>query len=156
MSHASRILMAAAVIALGAANADAQQVSYRLVDGWAQLPDGVEAWGQTIGMEMAPDGSLWVFQRCFANNCVDGREGVTPMLKYDPSGRLVDSWGAGMFVWPHGSTLDAEGNLWTTDAQGREGIGHQVFTLRPEDWPKFGRLKDALHAASMTFATPAE
>ena len=36
------------------------------------------------------------------------------------------------------------------------GIGHQVYTLRPEDWPKFGRLKDALHAAAMTFATTAE
>ena len=132
MSDAGRILMAAAVVALGAANADAQQVSYRLVDGWAQLPDGVEAWGQTIGMEMAPDGNLWVFHRCFANNCVDGREGVTPMLRYDASGRLVDSWGAGMFVWPHGSTLDTEGNLWTTDAQGREGMGHQVFKLNQD------------------------
>ena len=42
------------------------------------------------------------------------------------------------------------------DGELNVGIGHQVYTLRPEDWPKFGRLKDALHAASMTFATAAE
>ena len=132
MSHASRVLICVAAVALGAASADAQEVSYRLVDGWAQLPDGVEAWGQTIGVEIGADGNLWVFQRCFANNCVDGREDVTPMLRYEPSGRLVDSWGAGMFVWPHGSTLDADGNLWTTDAQGRDGMGHQVFKFSPD------------------------
>ena len=36
------------------------------------------------------------------------------------------------------------------------GIGHQVYTLRPEEWPKYGRLKDVLNAAAMTFATAAE
>ena len=45
MSHASRVLICVAAVALGTASADAQEVSYRLVDGWAQLPDGVEAWG---------------------------------------------------------------------------------------------------------------
>jgi len=42
------------------------------------------------------------------------------------------------------------------DGQLSVGIGHEVFTLRPEDWPKFATLKDALHAASMAFATTAE
>jgi streptogramin lyase len=105
----------------------AQEAPYRLVEGWAQLPYGVDAWGQTIGLDMDGDGNLWVFHRCFSTSCDQGRENVTPVLKYDPSGRLVDSWGDGMFIWPHGFFLDADGNVWTTDARGEDGKGHQVF-----------------------------
>ncbi len=157
MSRVRRVLRAVVLLVVGAGGAGAQEASYRLVEGWAQLPDGVEAWGQTIGVEIDPDGSLWVFQRCFANNCVAERVGVTPMLHYDSSGRLVDSWGEGMFVWPHGSTLDAQGNLWTTDAQGREGIGHQVFKFS-----KDGRVLMTLGTAGVagdgpdTFNGPAD
>jgi len=104
-----------------------QESSYRLVEGWAELPSGVEAWGQTIGVELDADGNLWVFQRCFAENCNGGRENVAPMLKYDPSGRLLDSWGEGMFNWPHGFFIDADGYIWTTDARGVGDKGHQVM-----------------------------
>lgn len=115
-----------AVIAMGAAEGHAQ-TSYRVLNGWARLPSGVEAWGQTIGVEIDTDGSLWVFHRCFANNCVGGREDVTPVIRYDRTGHFVEGWGAGLFVWPHGFHLDSDGNLWTTDAQGRDGKGHQVI-----------------------------
>jgi len=36
-----------------------------------------------------------------------------------------------MFVWPHGITVDKEGNIWVTDAQGKDGKGHQVFKFSP-------------------------
>ena len=38
-----------------------------------------------------------------------------------------------MFVFPHGATVDREGNLWVTDASrvGAVGKGHQVFKLSP-------------------------
>ena len=96
-SRAGLILMDV-FIPIGA-SASIQDVRYRHVEGWAELPDGVEAWGQTIGIETDDNDNLWVFHRCFANNCRE-REDVPPMLRYDPSGRLVDSWGEGMFVWP--------------------------------------------------------
>lgn len=35
-------------------------------------------------------------------------------------------------------------------------IGHDVYTIRPQDWPKFGKLSEALQAASMTFARTSE
>jgi len=108
----------------------AQGPSYRLVEGWAELPEGVEAWGQTIGVEIDGD-YLWVFHRCFDSTCV-GREDVPPILKYDMQGRLVDSWGEGKFVWPHGFYLDQHGNLWTTDGRGRDGIGQQVIEFAPD------------------------
>lgn len=144
MSHARRAgftLLIGGVAALVAAGARSQETTYRLVEGWAQLPPGVDAWGQTIGVEIDDGGHLWVFHRCFDNTCV-GHDDVPPMLEYDASGRLVRSWGQGMYVWPHGIYLDDDGNVWTTDARGGDGKGHTV-TKRTRD----GRLL-------MTLGTP--
>ena len=133
MSHVERkgltfVAALGATIAIASPQAlHSQALSYRLVEGWAQLPSGVEAWGQTIGVELDADGNLWVFHRCFAENCNGGRENVAPMLKYDPSGRLLDSWGEGMFNWPHGFFIDADGYIWTSDARGVGDKGHQVM-----------------------------
>jgi len=127
-ARARLIILVAAATAVGAPSATAQQASYHLVEGWAQLPRGVSEWGQTIGVEMDPDGSLWVFHRCFATTCT-GHDDVDPVLHYDASGRLIGSWGKGMFVWPHGFHLDADGYLWVTDARGADGKGHTVMKL---------------------------
>lgn len=137
MSHMDRTglaFVAALVATASIAPADGQaqgtqgqEAPYRLVEGWAQLPNGVDAWGQTIGVEIDGEGNLWVFHRCFSTSCVAGRENVAPVLKYDPSGRLLESWGEGMFIWPHGFFLDDDGNIWTTDARGADGMGHQVM-----------------------------
>ena len=35
-------------------------------------------------------------------------------------------------AFPHGSTIDSEGNLWVTDARGAEGKGHQVFKFNAD------------------------
>jgi DNA-binding beta-propeller fold protein YncE len=123
--------LVATATALAAGGAGAQQASYHLVEGWAQLPRGVDAWGQTIGVEMDPDGTLWVFHRCFAATCT-GHDDVDPILHYDASGRLIGSWGKGMFVWPHGFYLDKDGYLWVTDARGANGKGHTVMKLTKE------------------------
>ena len=37
-----------------------------------------------------------------------------------------------MSVWPHGFFLDTDGNIWTTDARGREGKGQQVLKFSPD------------------------
>ena len=138
MSHVERkglTLVAALVAAITIASPQAlqsQESAYRLVDGWAQLPNGVDAWGQTIGLHLDADENLWVFHRCFSTSCDQGRENVTPVLKYDPSGRLVDSWGEGMFIWPHGFFIDSDGNIWTTDARGADGKGHTVMKFTPD------------------------
>ena len=34
-------------------------------------------------------------------------------------GNVVKSFGAGMFIWPHGLHVDREGNVWGTDAAGQ-------------------------------------
>ena len=60
-------------------------------------------------------GLALVIHLCFANSCAGRRE--APILKYDASGKLLAQWGAGMFVFPHGATVDGEGNLRVTDAR---------------------------------------
>ena len=37
-----------------------------------------------------------------------------------------------MFVFPHGISVDKDGNVWVTDGQGEGGKGHQVFKFSPE------------------------
>jgi len=39
-----------------------------------------------------------------------------PVVVLDPQGRVVRSWGAGMFTIPHGIRVDPAGNVWTVDA----------------------------------------
>ena len=102
---------------------------YRTVRNWAQLPAGMK-WAAVTAVEPAPDGSVYVVHRCFANSCAGRSE--PPILKFDKSGKLIQSWGAGMFIFPHGACVDPDGNLWVTDAQGRDGKGHQVFKFSPD------------------------
>ena len=65
-----------------------------------------------------------MIQRCLANSCAGRSE--PPILKFDASGKLLKSWGQGMFIFPHGATVDRSGNLWVTDSRGGDGLGHQV------------------------------
>ena len=97
---------------------------YRTTRDWGELPAGVK-WAAVTAVEPAPDGSIYVIHRCFANSCAGRSE--APILKYDAQGKLLATWGQGMFNFPHGGTVDAEGNLWVTDARGGDGKGHQVF-----------------------------
>lgn len=98
---------------------------YERIEPWAQLPEGVESWPAVTGAEPGPDGNLYVFHRCFENSCLGRPE--DPIVKYDMDGVPLDSWGAGLFMYPHGFHVDFEGNVWATDADGSDGIGHQVF-----------------------------
>ena len=102
---------------------------YKTTRDWGQLPPGVK-WAAVTAVEPAPDGSIYVIHRCFANSCAGRME--APILKYDPSGKLLKSWGQGMFIFPHGATVDRDGNLWVTDARGEGGKGHQVFKFNPD------------------------
>ncbi len=98
---------------------------YRTVENWAKLPEG-RTWGSTSAVEIDPDGvSIWVAERCGANSCAESS--LSAILKFDASGKPVASFGAGMFVFPHGIHVDRDGNLWVTDAQEKGGKGHQVF-----------------------------
>ncbi|MXW09705.1 MAG: hypothetical protein F4Z78_07745, partial [Gammaproteobacteria bacterium] len=86
---------------------------YRATLGWEQLPDG-RTLGIVSGAIPDPDGEhLWILDRCGANQCA-GTD-IDPILKFDLDGNLVESFGAGLFAFPHGFALDHEGYLWVTE-----------------------------------------
>jgi sugar lactone lactonase YvrE len=123
----------AAALSAGAAAAPAENDApnpYRTVEGWAKMPAG-RTWGSTSAVEVDRDGrSIWVAERCGANTCAGSD--LPAVLRFDPSGRLAASFGAGMFVFPHGICVDRDGSVWVTDARGRDGKGHQVFKFSPD------------------------
>ena len=119
---------------------------YRTTRDWGQLPPGVK-WAAVTAIEPAPDGSIYVVHRCFANSCAGRSE--APILKYDANGKLLASWGQGMFIFPHGGTVDRDGNLWITDARGENGKGHQVFKFSPQ-----GKVLMTLGKAGVSGSAP--
>jgi DNA-binding beta-propeller fold protein YncE len=102
---------------------------YRTTRDWGELPAGVK-WAAVTAVEPAPDGTIYVVHRCFANSCAGRTE--APILKYSAAGKLLATFGQGLFVFPHGGTVDRDGNLWLTDARGADGKGHQVFKFSPQ------------------------
>src|SRR2546426_210886 len=132
----SVVAAAAAVIALSQA-AYSQHDAYQTIENWFKLPEGRKI-GSTAGITVAPDGtSVWTFDRCGGQYCAGSN--LAPIMKFDESGKLVKSFGAGMFVRPHGIRIDREGNVWVTDGEGpdgkdpnKNGKGHQVFKFSSE------------------------
>ncbi len=103
---------------------------YQTIEGWAKLPAG-RTWGSTSAVDIDRDGkSIWVGERCGTNSCAGSKS--DPILKFDSNGNLVKSFGSGMFIFPHGIFVDKEDNIWITDGQGKDGIGHQVFKFSPD------------------------
>ena len=114
---------------------------YRAVDGWAQLPDGRQM-GAVGGITTDAGGDhIWAVVRCdataperFGNECLDSD--LDPILQFDLDGQVVESFGGGLFIWPHGIDVDPDGNVWVTDAVAAartpEGTrGHQVIKFSP-------------------------
>src|SRR5882724_6156145 len=108
---------------------NSQPNPYRTVENWAKISEG-RTWGSTSAVDIGPDGSLWVAERCGANTCAGSN--LPPVLRFDPTGKLLKSFGEGLFIFPHGIFVDKAGNVWLTDSQGKDGKGHQVFKFSPE------------------------
>lgn len=128
---------------------------YETIEGHFKMPEG-RTWGSTSAVDVAPDGqTIWVAERCGVNSCWDaaaGKFSPSPVvLKFDQSGKLLASFGQGMFVFPHGIHVDREGNVWVTDGQDNlprrapnapadapmpampdKVVGHQVYKFSPE------------------------
>ncbi|HKA43319.1 MAG TPA: peptidyl-alpha-hydroxyglycine alpha-amidating lyase family protein [Burkholderiales bacterium] len=128
---------------------------YQTVAPWGSLPDG-RKWGALNGVDIDLDGvTVWVADRCGANpdtpagvspfqydSCAGSK--LPPVLKFDASGKLLMSFGAGMFVFPHKIYADRDGNVWVVDLRGlneRErkqygdaggARGHAVYKFSPD------------------------
>src|SRR3989442_4184157 len=79
---------------------------YQPTENYFKLPQG-RTWGSTSAVEIDKDGkSIWVAERCGVNSCLDRASGqmsnLPTVLKFDPSGKLVKSFGEGLLIFPHG------------------------------------------------------
>ena len=112
MRRACLVVAALAVAVCGSLTA---QTRYNRATDWGERPAGL-AWAAVIGAEPGPDGNIYVLHRCYDNSCA-GR-GEAPFMVFDPSGKLLRSWGQGQFVFPHGFYVHRDGHVWATDGQG--------------------------------------
>jgi hypothetical protein len=121
---------------------------YRSIRNWGALPEG-RSWGSTGAVNVDRDGtSIWAVERCGSHSwqpaggsCAGSS--LPPILQFDGSGKLVQSFGADLFIFPHGLHVDAEGNVWVADSRAAtdeelsrfpdaRGKGHRVIKFSPD------------------------
>jgi DNA-binding beta-propeller fold protein YncE len=134
-----RLFLLSVVAALWGAQAALAQASYPCVNdasdpyqrgvSFAALPDG-RAWGSTAGVAVAPDGTIWAYDRCGANSCAGSS--LDPIVAFSPEGKVLRHFGGGLLQMPHGLTVDGGGNVWVTDNAAKDGVGMQVYKFSPE------------------------
>src|ERR1700752_1525924 len=81
----------------------AQDHPYRIAEGSAKPGCGRKL-GSTSAVDVDRAGNIWAFERCGGRDCTDSN--LAPVLKFDPAGRLLAAFGAGLFVFPHGMHVD--------------------------------------------------
>jgi DNA-binding beta-propeller fold protein YncE len=132
------VIAAGALLATSGGRGHAQMMAdpnaapnpYKMEADWPKLPAGRKM-GAPIGVEVDHDGkSVWVFERCGANNCANSK--LDPIMKLDPTGKLVANFGGGMFNFPHGLGVDRDGNVYVTDGRGLNGKGDVVVKFSPQ------------------------
>ena len=135
MSGAVRLTLAVAgsiavMIPLQATNdPNVQPNPYQTIENYFKMPEG-RTWGSTAGVYVDSHDNIWVAERCGANSCAGSN--LDPILEFDQSGKLLKSFGGGMFVFPHGLYIDKQNNVWVTDGQAKDGKGDQVFKFSPD------------------------
>ena len=126
MSRFAWVILTAAFFIQLNAQPNSEPNPYRTVERWYTLPEG-RTMGSTSSVFVAPNGHIWVADRCGVNSCAGSN--LDPVFEFDAHGKVLRNWGAGMFVFPHSILLDKSGNVWIADGQGKDGKGHQVFKL---------------------------
>lgn len=114
---------------------------YETIRNWGTLPNA-RKWGSVSAVNVDVDGKhIWAGDRCGANSCAGSD--VDPIVKLDPDGKVVKSFGAGLVLWPHGMFVDKQGNVWVADGRSATpaelakfpnaaGKGHTVIKFSPD------------------------
>jgi DNA-binding beta-propeller fold protein YncE len=173
MQHSSRARFMAVIAGLLAAEltggADtrpaivAPHPYYETIFNWASFPDG-RPWGTSAGIDIDRNGvNVWALERCGGTVCTDSK--LDPIVEIDSNGRVIKTFGGGLFVHPHGIYVDRDDNIWVTD--GMSNVEHtkglQVFKFthdgkllltlgtagrQGEDATHFGSPTDVVTAAN--------
>jgi sugar lactone lactonase YvrE len=103
---------------------------YGMQENWAQPPTDRKFGGVIkVQVDHSDGKSIWVFDRCASTECTNSM--LPPLLKFDPSGKFVRAFGAGMFAIPHGLYVDRDGNVWAGDEIARNGKGADLIKFSP-------------------------
>jgi hypothetical protein len=96
---------------------------YRMTESWPMLNPGMK-WGAAINFMPDQKGGTWALIRT-----------DPPIVYFDASGKIVQSFAQGMIPNGHGMCRDRDGNIWAGDnpfAGPVTGRGFQVFKFSPE------------------------
>lgn len=137
-----------------------------IVEDWPTIPADAK-FGQVSAVDVDAQDRVYVLHRA-------GREWSEPFPKEPISeptvfvfdgatGKLLDRWGAGQFIMPHGLSIDPQGKVWITDV-GREQVlrfsndGKQELALGErgvtgDDARHFGRPTDIAFAGNEVFVS---
>lgn len=127
----SAVILLAAAVVLTACNTTEKEKQenasnkYELVNNWPQLPVGYVL-GNPTGIGIDSDQHIFVFSRGdrkWTEPFPESLISSNTILELDRNtGKIMNSWGANVFIMPHGLTVDKQNNVWVTDV----GL-HQVF-----------------------------
>lgn len=81
----------------------ASNYRYEVVENWARLPPGL-AFRDVAGLAADSKDNIYVFHR-----------GKHPLMKFDPDGNLLESWGDGIFGMAHSVRVGPDGMLYCVD-----------------------------------------
>ncbi|GLU44100.1 peptidyl-alpha-hydroxyglycine alpha-amidating lyase family protein [Allomuricauda sp. NBRC 101325] len=104
--------------------------SYVLVEDWPDLPSDFIL-GNPTGLAINSKNNIVVFHRAskvweepMSENKIQENT-ITTIDKR--TGKVLKSWGANLFIMPHGLEIDKEDNIWVTDV----GL-HQIFKFKSD------------------------
>ena len=80
------------------------QYTYELVDGWAKLPEGYSFCGDACGLAIDSRDQVYILNRS-----------AHPIMVFDRGGKLLTSWGEGLFGRAHGAGIGPDGSIYCTD-----------------------------------------
>ena len=104
--------------------------SYVLVKDWPDLPDDFIL-GNPTGLGSDSNDNLVIFHRASRvwqePMPEDKIQENTITIVDKQTGKVLNSWGANLFIMPHGLEIDKENNIWVTDV-----ALHQIFKFNSD------------------------
>lgn len=104
--------------------------SYVLVEDWPDLPDDYIL-GNPTGLGTDSNNNLVIFHRAsrvWQEPMPEDKIQENTITVIDKqTGKVLNSWGANLFIMPHGLEIDKENNIWVTDV-----ALHQIFKFNSD------------------------
>lgn len=99
-------------------NASKQLSKYKLVKDWPQFPKTFRL-SHVSAVDVDTNQNIFILQRTgreWTESFPDSLISLNTVFEIDKkTGTILNSWGAKLFVMPHGLTIDQENNVWITD-----------------------------------------